>query len=156
MKALSILLLCTILLVATQSRGANIAAEARQDTATLKSALNSVNRQYGQAFARSDSSLFLSCYTADACIMPPGSPIICGYDGQLAFFKFAYKSGVRNIVFKTLGLFGLTGQYVTEQGAYEMFDAGSNLIGKGKYLVVWKKVSDGWKMYRDMFSSDKK
>jgi hypothetical protein len=88
--------------------------------------------------------------------MPAGSPLICGYKGQLAFYKFAYKAGVRNVVFNTLALFGITDQYVTEQGTYEMFDVNNTSIGKGKYLVVWKKLAGGWKMYRDMFSSDKK
>jgi len=156
MKTLSILLLSAILLVASRSRAANHVAEARQDTAAIKTALSNVNKQYGQAFAKSDSSLFLNCYTSDACIMPAGSPVLCGSKGQLVFFKFAYKAGVRNIVFNTVELFGLTEQFVTEQGVYEMFDTNNNSMGKGKYLVVWEKVAGGWKMHRDMFNSDKK
>ena len=86
--------------------------------------------------------------------MPANSPALCGETGILTFYKFGYKAGIRNIVFTTAGLFGLTDQYVTEQGSYEMFDANNASLGKGKYLVVWKKTRDGWKMHRDMFNAD--
>jgi ketosteroid isomerase-like protein len=124
------------------------------DVAKVKAALNSVNTNYGQAFVKGDSSLFLNSYTTDACLLPANSPAICGRQGQLAFFKFAYRSGVRNIVFNTLDVYGLTDQYVTEQGNYEMFGADNNTLGKGKYLVLWKKTTEGWKMFRDMFNSN--
>ncbi|SDP29809.1 Ketosteroid isomerase homolog [Mucilaginibacter sp. OK268] len=124
------------------------------DIGKVKAALTSVNTNYGQAFAKGDSSLFLNSYTADACLLPANSPTICGQQGQLAFFKFAYRSGVRNIIFNTLDLYGLTDEYVTEQGNYEMFGANNNTLGKGKYLVLWKKTSGGWKMFRDMFNSN--
>ncbi|MGZ3749718.1 MAG: YybH family protein [Mucilaginibacter sp.] len=126
----------------------------KQDTNAVKAALSKVNKDYGEAFIKGDSSLFLNSYALDACIMPANSPSLCGRDGELAFYKFVYKMGIRNIVFTPAGLFGLTDQYVTEQGKYEMFDANGKSLGKGKFLVLWKKTADGWKMYRDMFNSD--
>jgi ketosteroid isomerase-like protein len=130
------------------------AGKTNQDSAAVKSAIQTVNRNYGQAFATGDSSLFLSSYTPDACLMPAGTPIISGVSGQLAFYRFAYKSGVRNIVFSTIALYGLTDIYATEQGVYEMFDGQNNSLGKGKYLVLWKNTASGWRMYRDIFNPD--
>lgn len=127
----------------------------KTDTGEVRSELQKINQSYGQAFGKGDSAAFVNCYTPDACIMPANSPEICGTQGQFAFFKFAYQSGVRNIVFSTAGLFGLTAQFVTEQGNYEMFGENKVSLGKGKYIVLWKKTSQGWKMYRDMFSSNK-
>jgi len=48
------------------------------DISKVKAALTSVNTNYGQAFAKGDSSLFLNSYTADACLLPANSPAICG------------------------------------------------------------------------------
>jgi ketosteroid isomerase-like protein len=127
----------------------------KADSTAVRAELQKMNQSYGQAFAKGDSAAFVNCYTPDACIMPANSPEICGTQGQFAFFKFAYQSGVRNIVFNTAGLFGLTAQFVTEQGDYEMFSENNVSLGKGKYLVLWKKTWQGWKMYRDMFSSNK-
>ncbi len=58
------------------------------------------------------------------------------------------------MIFKTVQLFGLTDLYTTEQGTYEVFDVNNSVLDKGKFLVVWTKTPDGWKMYRDMFSSN--
>ena len=126
----------------------------KTDTAEVKRALSKVNKQYGEAFAKADSSLFLNAYTADACLLPAYMPALCGEQAQLAFYRILYKAGIRNVIFTTKNLYGITDQYVTEEGSFETFSAKNLSLGKGKYLVVWKKTSAGWKMYRDMFSSD--
>jgi ketosteroid isomerase-like protein len=125
-----------------------------KDTLMVKSELKKVNEAYGNAFAKGDSSLLINSYTSDACIMPANTPAICGKAGLLAFYKLVYKIGVRQIVFTTLGLYGLTSDYVTEQGSYDMKGVDGKSLGKGKYLVLWKQTPQGWKMYRDMFNSD--
>jgi ketosteroid isomerase-like protein len=142
------------------SLGINTILTAAPAKATLHSGdpvrddIAKVNQQYGQAFATGDSSLFINAYALDACMMAPNAPILCGPDALLRIYKFIRKTGVRNITFTTVDLFGQTKDYVTEQGTYEMFDADSHSLGKGKYLVLWKKTTEGWKMYRDMFNSN--
>jgi ketosteroid isomerase-like protein len=146
--------LLTLTIFYILSYGSQHALAQNADVGKVKAALNSVNTNYGQAFVKGDSSLFLNSYTTDACLLPANSPAICGTQGQLFFFKFAYRSGVRNIIFTTLDVYGLTDQYVTEQGNYEMFGANNSTLGKGKYLVLWKKTTEGWKMFRDIFNSN--
>ena len=62
--------------------------------------------------------------------------------------------GVRSIEFKTLALFGATQDFVTEHGVYDFKNAEGKSLGRGKYLVVWKRTPSGWRMYRDMFNND--
>ena len=126
----------------------------KTDSASVKKDIAWVDSIYAKAFAQQDTSLFLKCYAADGAIMPPGRPVLSGKPMMLAFFGFACKAGVKNIIFTTKGLYGLTGQYVTEQGQFEMFDDQQKSIAKGKFLTVWKKTPQGWKMFRDMFSDD--
>jgi uncharacterized protein (TIGR02246 family) len=147
-------LVIMILMMFANKIMANPTLAVKQDTGEVKKALHIVNESYNQAFAKGDSSLLINSYAPDGCIMPANSPALCGRPGFLAFYKFAYKAGIRGIVFTTVDLYGLTGQYVTEQGTYDMHDADNKSLGKGKYLEVWKKTSDGWRMYRDMFTSD--
>jgi ketosteroid isomerase-like protein len=141
-------------MIASLTVSANTRDINKQDTSKIKAALHKVNLSYGEAFSKGDSSLFINCYTPDACLLPSNSPSLCGVQGQLGFYRFAYKAGIRNIVFTTLDLYGITEQYVTEEGSFEMFGPNNVSYGKGKYLVVWKKTADGWKMYRDMFSNN--
>jgi ketosteroid isomerase-like protein len=124
------------------------------DSSEVLAALKASNLAYGQSFSKADSSGFMNAYAPDACIMSSGSPALCSPKARLAFYKFAYKAGVRNVVFTTVALYGLTTDYVTEQGSYELFDANQVSLGKGKYLVLWKKTELGWKMFRDMFNED--
>jgi ketosteroid isomerase-like protein len=111
--------------------------------------------QYKDALIKGDSALFLNCYTPDACVLAPNVPQLCGKRGLSQFFKGVYfQSGVRDASFTSLGLFGQTADYVTQQGAVEIFDAADHSLGKGKVLIVWKKTGEGWKMFRHMLNFD--
>jgi ketosteroid isomerase-like protein len=121
-----------------------------------KKAIAASNDIYFQAFAKGDSSLFIDRYAKDCWIMPPNAPALCGVDAPLAFFKTAYnKFGLRNGKFITIDVFGDGVEFVTEVGFWQSFDANNKLFGNGKFLVLWKKTPDGWKMFRDSFSSDR-
>jgi ketosteroid isomerase-like protein len=58
------------------------------------------------------------------------------------------------VKFTIQALYGDAREYVTELSTYEMTDLNGIKIDEGKILVVWKNTKDGWKMYRDMFSSN--
>ena len=121
-----------------------------------KKAIAESNAVYFQAFAKGDSSIFINRYAKDCWIMPPNAPALCGADAPLRFFKTAYnKFGLRNGKFITLNVFGDGKEFVTEVGLWQSFDAHQTLFDNGKFVVLWKKTLDGWKMFRDSFSSDR-
>ncbi len=134
-------------------------SDAQQTNTNLeeaKKAIAASNDLYFQAFAKGDSSIFIDRYAKDCWIMPPNAPALCGVDAPLGFFKTAYnKFGLRNGKFITIDIFGDGVEYVTEEGFWQSFDAGNKLFDNGKFLVLWKKTPDGWKMFRDSFSSDR-
>ncbi|HVU54489.1 MAG TPA: hypothetical protein VHD83_05510 [Puia sp.] len=121
-----------------------------------KAAIARSNNIYFQAFSKGDSSIFIDRYAKDCWIMPPNSQALCGAQAPLDFFRTAYyQIGLRNGRFITIDVFGDAKEYVTELGFWESFDADNKLFDNGKYLVLWKKTPDGWKMFRDSFSSDR-
>ena len=121
-----------------------------------KKAIAASNEIYFQAFAKGDSSIFIDRYAKDCWIMPPNAPTLCGVDAPHEFFKTAYnKFGLRNGKFITVDVFGDGVEFVTEEGFWQSFDADNKLFDNGKFLVLWKKTPDGWKMFRDSFSSDR-
>ncbi|RPD39136.1 YybH family protein [Chitinophaga barathri] len=120
-----------------------------------KKAIAESNAVYFQAFAKGDSSIFIDRYAKDCCIMTPGMPALCGKDAAATFFRIAYdKVGLRNGKFTTTAVYGDGIEYVTEEGLWQSFDAGNKMFDNGKFLVLWKKTPEGWKMYRDSFSSN--
>jgi ketosteroid isomerase-like protein len=122
----------------------------------VKKQIERSNEFYFQAFAKGDSAIFINCYTTDCWIMQPNMPTLCGAEAPLDFFRTAYKSiGIRNGKFITIDILGNDGEFVTEVGFWQSFDANNKLLDSGKFLVLWKKTADGWKRFRDSFNSDR-
>lgn len=120
-----------------------------------KKAIAANNAIYFEAFAKNDSSIFINSYAKDACIMAPNSPALCGPDAAIKFFKRAYdKIKLRNGRFITTAVYGDGKEFVTEEGLWQSFYASGTMFDNGKYLVLWKKTPEGWKMFRDSFSSN--
>lgn len=95
-------------------------------------------------------------YAKDACIMSPNTPAMCGREAAARFFKMAYEQfGLRNGKFITTAVYGDAKEFVTEEGLWQSFDAGGKLFDDGKFLVLWKYTDEGWKMFRDSFSSNR-
>jgi len=125
------------------------------DSLKVAAQIKKVNAQYSLAFAKGDASLFLDCYDPNASSMLANMKAVASVKGQLAFYHAVYDQGIRGVNLRTLALYGLTENEVTEQGTYQSFDASHTPMGEGKYLVVWKRSADGWNMLREMFNADR-
>lgn len=122
----------------------------------VKKAIAQSNAIYFESFAKNDSAIFIDRYAKDACIMAPNQPAACGPQAAADFFKTAYQEyGLRNGKFITLQVYGDGKEYVTEEGLWQSFGADGKLFDNGKFLVLWKKTPEGWKMFRDSFSSNR-
>ena len=120
-----------------------------------KKAIAASNAIYFESFAKNDPSIFVNRYAKDACILSPNAPAMCGREAAAQFFKTAYEEfGLKNGKFITTAVYGDGKEYVTEEGLWQSFDAQGKLFDDGKFLVLWKKTNEGWKMFRDSFSSN--
>lgn len=154
-KALILQLLVVSLLTFGNSNGQTINNTSPLEEA--KKAIAESNAVYFQAFVKGDSSIFIKRYAKDCCIMPPNAPVMCGENAPLNFFRIAYyQIGLRNGKFITTNVYGDGKEFVTEEGVWQSFDANNKMFDNGKFLVLWKKTPQGWKMFRDSFSSDNK
>ncbi|MFC4263905.1 YybH family protein [Ferruginibacter yonginensis] len=120
---------------------------------SAKMAIAESNKTYGEGFAKADSSLFISKYTKDGCIMPANAPKLCGSQAIGMFFKGAQGMGVQNIRLTTEEVMGGP-EVVVETGQYELLGAENKSLDKGKFVVVWKMEDGKWKMHRDIFTTD--
>jgi ketosteroid isomerase-like protein len=146
----------TLIAVSFLDFGCSSDRQAASSLDEARKAIEESNNIYFQAFVKRDSSIFIDRYAEDACIMAPNAPALCGPDAALRFYKIAYEEfGLRNGKFITTAVYGDGKEFVTEEGLWQSFNAGQELIDDGKFLVLWKKTSKGWKMYRDSFSSNR-
>lgn len=141
-----------ILLIAINS----VSCQKNSNLLEAEQAIAASNAIYFQAFVKNDSSIFIDRYSKDCCIMAPGVPASCGSDAPLNFYRIAYNNyGLRNGKFITQEIYGDGSDFVTEVGLWQSFDENGLLYDDGKYLVLWKKTENGWKMFRDSFSSNR-
>jgi ketosteroid isomerase-like protein len=134
----------------------NAQAQAKSNLDEAKKAIAKSNSVYFQSFVKNDSSIFINRYADDCTIMPPDMQPLHGTAGALKFFKIAYgQFGLRNGKFITTAVYGNGGNFVTEEGQWQSFDAHHVMVDDGKFLVLWKKTPKGWKMFRDSFSSNR-
>ncbi len=120
---------------------------------SVKAAIAQSNKTYGDGFMKKDSSLFISNYTTDGCIMPANAPKLCGKDGLAAFFKVGQSMGVNNIVLITEEVMGGP-EAVVETGTYNLLGKDGKSFDNGKFIVVWKNEDGKWKMHRDIFTTN--
>ena len=119
-----------------------------------KKAIAQNNAIHFDLYAKNDGSV-VKLFAEDACILAPNAPALCGREGIAKFFEDAFESGgVRSGKIATLNIYGDGREFVTEEGLYQVFDVNGNLVDDGKTLVLWKKTKDGWKDFRDSFSSN--
>jgi ketosteroid isomerase-like protein len=121
-----------------------------QQLEEARKAILASNAIFSDLASKNDGSI-LTRYTADACLLPPNSAPICGRDNILNFFKGGPKI---QSIFTIQNIYGEGDDFVTEESYYELFDGNNNKLDDGKVIVIWKKTKDGWKMHRDMFSSN--
>lgn len=141
------------LLLAVLLVGVHVIASAQLEEA--KKAIAASNAIYFTAFVKNDSSIFINRYAEDACILAPNAPAACGREAIARFFRSGYRDyGLRNGKFITTNIYGDGKEYVTEEGLWQSVNAKGELFDDGKFLVLWKKTKDGWKMFRDSFSSN--
>ena len=119
-----------------------------------KKAIAAANLIYFDLYEKNDDSI-LKLYTGDACLMPPNAPAICGTEALAKDFKDTHAAGtVKSGKFSSTEVYGDALEFVTEEGLWQVFDANGKSIDEGKYLKLWKKTKDGWKILRDLFNSN--
>ena len=120
----------------------------------IKNEFIASNELYFKAFEKNDAGLFSSRYAEDCWIMFPNSPVLSGPTAATDFFRVGYdKFNVRGGKRMTVDVYGISEDIVAEIGFWKLYDGNKKELEDGKYLVLWKKSSKGWKMWRDSFSS---
>ncbi len=125
-------------------------AQAKDPVNAVRKTIEASNAVYADLANKNDGSI-LTRYTSDACLFPPNGAPVCGREAILGFFKNGPKVHVK---FMIQHLYGDGKTTVTEESYYEMTDLEGKKLDDGKVIVIWKNTKDGWKMHRDMFSSN--
>jgi uncharacterized protein (TIGR02246 family) len=110
------------------------------------------NRKFMDAVRTGDEERFVRLYAEDAILLLPGSDPLVGRVGAQEFFASFKAGGVSEIELTTLEVEAL-GETAWERGSFESMGPGTALLGRGKYIVIWKQAADGWEIYRDIVNA---
>ena len=105
---------------------------------------------------KGDVAALAACYSEDTIVMPQNTDLIQGRKALNEFWEIGFKMmGYKDIEFTTVDVVSL-GDYATEWGRYS-FKAQPKgqkpMEDKGKYITMWKRTSQGWKIHWDIFNS---
>jgi ketosteroid isomerase-like protein len=110
---------------------------------------------FSAAYMRGDVDAITALYTRDAVIFPERSDAISGHDALKRYWKHEPGQKVtRHRLIPTQVT--VDGKHAYDHGIYEIAgERNGKAWGpvRGKYLVVWRREPDGWKMQLDMWNS---
>ena len=119
--------------------------------------LNELAVQFAAAFNEKNAAKIAGFYTDDAVVMPPNMPMVQGRRDIEAYYKAGFSTNP--------GIMKLRPMESTVAGAIG-FEAGSSTLSvggpsgptsgtsAGKYVVIYKRVNNEWKIAYDIFNND--
>jgi len=123
----------------------------------IREAIENTNRGFAEIFKRGDAAGIAALYTADARLMPPGSPTLSGSEAIKAFWQGAMNQGIKAATLETVDVETSGGALATEIGRFTLTmesPRGGSVEQTGKYIVLWKLDGDTWKLHADIWNAD--
>jgi uncharacterized protein (TIGR02246 family) len=120
-----------------------------------KAEIEAVNAKWIEFFNKGDFAGVASLYTTDATAFPPGSAMVRGEAAIGAMWKsMAEQVGDPKLI--TLDVKPLGPSAAREIGTFSLKTKGQPPQEvTGKYVVVWEKVGNDWKLAADIWNDGK-
>ena len=117
-----------------------------------KAEIEAVNAKWIEFFNKGDFAGVASLYTTDATAFPPGSAMVQGAAAIGAMWK-SMAEKVSDPKLTTLDVKSLGPSAAREIGTFSVKTKGpSPQEVTGKYVVVWEKVGNDWKLASDIWN----
>jgi uncharacterized protein (TIGR02246 family) len=118
----------------------------------VRNAIASGNRAFAAALKKGDSAAIAAMYASGAKVMPSNSDVISGKDAIRRFWQGAIDSGIKSATLTAVDVEARS-DLAVETGKYVMLGADGKKVDSGKYIVVWKRESGKWKLFRDIWNT---
>jgi uncharacterized protein (TIGR02246 family) len=133
---------------------APLSAEAQAGPPALRAEITKLSQAWQAAYNAADATALAALYSPDATVMPPGGEPVTGSAAIKAFFAGDVATGATN----TLTISDVVGSadLAVEIGKWVAQAKDGKHLDHGSYVTVYRKVSGGWKIYRDTWNSSMK
>ncbi|MXN66560.1 DUF4440 domain-containing protein [Stappia sp. GBMRC 2046] len=118
---------------------------------SLKDEIAGIGVEFAAALNSKNAAGVAAHYTDDCAVMAPGAPRVDGRSGVQAYWQAAIDAGLANVALNTVEVQDF-GDTASEVGTL----AGSlgDTALQGKYIVLWRKTGEGWRLHRDIWNFD--
>jgi uncharacterized protein (TIGR02246 family) len=117
--------------------------------------IEAVNAKWIDFFNKGDFAGIGSLYTDDATALPPGSPMAKGRAAIEVMWK-SMAEQVDDLKLTTLDIKSLGPSAAREIGTFSLKAKGPTPREvTGKYVVVWEKIGNDWKLATDIWNEGK-
>lgn len=157
--ALSLRVLSAACMLAVSACSVRSAHELSLDTRPAadadRAAIEEASRRFSAAYVRGDVDAMVAAYTPDAVIFPNNSEMLRGPEAIRGYWTLAPGQRVTRHV-ATPTEIRVEGDHADDYGVSE---AAGERNGQawgptlGKYVIVWRRGPEGWRMHLDMWNS---
>ena len=114
--------------------------------------INETNKLFMDAFADGDAEKVAGFYTANCRFLPDNSHPVDGRANVQELLQSMMDGGVSSIELITWEVEDC-GDTAVEVGRVVMRGGDDEILDDGKFIVIWKKENDGWRLHRDIVNS---
>ena len=138
---------------AGQPPSSNHGARPPFDLAATRRIIEQQNDRFTKAHIAGDSATIDAMFTEDARSLPPGADAAIGPVALHALTMEYLKAGITEFREETTDFYG-NEELVVDQGTYVLTYGVTHTIERGKYLNVWKREGDAWKLRTNIWNTD--
>jgi uncharacterized protein (TIGR02246 family) len=128
---------------------------AAQTGAADSAAILALGRQFSAAYVQGDAEAMTDLYTSDAVLFPERSARITGREAIKRYWTLAPGRRITRHVL-TPERIVVDGDHAYDHGSYEIAGERNGASWgpfQGKYVVVWRRDGDGWRILLDIWNS---
>jgi len=114
--------------------------------------INETNKLFMDAFSAGDAEKVAGFYTANCRFLPDNSDPVDGRANVQGLLQSMMDGGVASLELITWEVEDC-GDTAVEVGRVVMRGDDDEIVDDGKFIVIWKKENDGWRLHRDIVNS---
>ena len=121
----------------------------------IRKEIEQVKQKFGEAVRKCNVEAVAALYTRDAWFLPPNSEIVRGRQAIQESWRRSLQGGLKDTILATVELVG-SGDIVNEIGNAKIIFHPEGLDPieyKDKYVILWKRKAEGWKLHWDIWNS---
>jgi uncharacterized protein (TIGR02246 family) len=130
-----------------------------QDASPDEQAIRTLDVEWSRAAGTKDLEKTVSFYADDASMLPPNAPIAAGKEAiRTAWSHFMSLPGFKIQFAPSKITVAKSRDLAYEIGIFQITlndQQGNPATSVGKFVVVWQKRADQWKVVADIFNDDK-